>query len=748
MWSCIKLLLLRIWPTRKTPVEDLASCQSPSEPPITPNRMHEHTNEPANIMTPLPSPGYLNSPHPSGFLTNAQNIVIHNPVMFETINGTNDEFMKEFSAHTIQGAELDSSARDPPPRCHPATRLEIIDRMRLRLRKPTRRVQWLVGPAGVGKSAIMQTVAELEQNDSALLSALFFSAPNGRNDPTKVIATLAYQIALRHEGYRNYLRSKVKADPKLWTKSIDAHFAEFIVEPLAKHELCSESVLIFIDGLDECHGQREQIRFLSLIRKLTVDYPHTPLQWVIASRPEAHITAHMDQFSFYEKEEVSVDSPEACQDVERFLRAEFGKIRKSDTVITSLYRQWPPEDQLLKLLAAALGLFAYADTAVRFIGDLAAGDPITRFGIIINLVTNPVRTTSTSHDTSSDQPMANLDTLYRYLISQISRDNLPRVEEILAYVIFSPTISRWYLADRTTCFMCNWIGISANVMYGALRQLHSVLSVPQPRNADEEQQKIRFYHKSFSDFLLNTKKSGISLGTLDDEWHRSFVRSSRILSDISYSPATSDLAFRIALSWPLSDNYALQGRLHNSASSFFREMSAFPDIPDPQIVHALQVLYPLPKSDALEVSKYVLRLLFHETHAQLAQMLRSDKALLEVRITILDTELIRDRKLAICIDDRPTTTQDHWLSPELDETRKHKYLEHHEKLVYLLEQAQNDSPRGLVKVFLPSHPVGIVQFRPSPQVGVVLTPQVYYFYYDFTALYESLKGQKVGETTN
>ncbi|EKM82310.1 hypothetical protein AGABI1DRAFT_124792 [Agaricus bisporus var. burnettii JB137-S8] len=46
--------------------------------------------------------------------------VIHN-------NLTSNQFMKEFLEKTISGAESDSSDRDPPPRCHPKTRLAILD---------------------------------------------------------------------------------------------------------------------------------------------------------------------------------------------------------------------------------------------------------------------------------------------------------------------------------------------------------------------------------------------------------------------------------------------------------------------------------------------------------------------------------------------------------------------------------------------------------------------------------------------
>ncbi|KAF9440387.1 hypothetical protein P691DRAFT_620084, partial [Macrolepiota fuliginosa MF-IS2] len=70
--------------------------------------------------------------------------------------------MKELEEYTIRGTEFDSSERDPPPRCHPGTRLKIVKQIQEFFDdyRNGKRLLWIVGPAGVGKSAIMQTLAE------------------------------------------------------------------------------------------------------------------------------------------------------------------------------------------------------------------------------------------------------------------------------------------------------------------------------------------------------------------------------------------------------------------------------------------------------------------------------------------------------------------------------------------------------------------------------------------------------------
>ncbi|KXN87989.1 hypothetical protein AN958_07849 [Leucoagaricus sp. SymC.cos] len=170
-----------------------------------------------------------------GIFNNARDFVIKDPIFIGREGDIYDTFMKDFAKHTIRGAAVDSSARDPPPRCHPGTRLSTIDEKRALCMAcpPPKRLAWIVGPAGVGKSAIMQTVAETSPN---LGAALFFSV-NGRNDSTKAIATLAYQLATKFPHYLDYIRVCLTKDPTIFDKAIPVQFNEFITEPFANRRI-------------------------------------------------------------------------------------------------------------------------------------------------------------------------------------------------------------------------------------------------------------------------------------------------------------------------------------------------------------------------------------------------------------------------------------------------------------------------------------------------------------------------------
>ncbi|KAF9442481.1 hypothetical protein P691DRAFT_478479 [Macrolepiota fuliginosa MF-IS2] len=72
--------------------------------------------------------------------------------------GTNS--LEKMLPHIISRAEFNSIARDPPPTCHPNTRTRTNADLQNRINGTVRRI-WIHGPAGVGKSAIMQDSFDL-----------------------------------------------------------------------------------------------------------------------------------------------------------------------------------------------------------------------------------------------------------------------------------------------------------------------------------------------------------------------------------------------------------------------------------------------------------------------------------------------------------------------------------------------------------------------------------------------------------
>lgn len=417
--------------------------------------------------------------------------------------------------HIIPGAEFDSSERDDPPRCHPDTRTNILQELQALVHDGTRgtRIIWLVGPAGVGKSAIMQTLAETVCPLSTLNCAtLFFSRPNRRDDPKKVFMTLAYSFAVVDAEYRRYMEEKLAAEPTFLQKSLDEQFKRLFVTPFTTKSVGfgARCWVVMLDGLDECSSKKEQCRIVDLIRESVLHYGQsTPFVWIIASRPEAHLQAsfrrveeHLTQFW---KLEVPVDSEEALRSVELYLRTMFSKIRHdySDIVPPS----WPSENDFLWLTRASSGLFIFASTLVDYVSKW---DPVSRLRYILSRIG---RGTLGSHGRGRESnPFHALDILYTAIMSDIPPDSLPTTKTILASYLLGDLVlvRNWNLLQ-----LCNILGLEQHEVYAALRTLHSVLTFPPPGEAYEKP--IQFLHDSFRDFLTNRSRSQSYYIDLDEE---------------------------------------------------------------------------------------------------------------------------------------------------------------------------------------------------------------------------------------
>ncbi|KAJ3551801.1 hypothetical protein NP233_g13009 [Leucocoprinus birnbaumii] len=428
-------------------------------------------------------------------------------------NGT--LLLEKLASNTIPGAAFNSSARDPPPRCHPLTRTSILQRLHnwLNNPEPPRRILWLHGPAGVGKSAIIQTVAEtlsssiLPQNYS-LGATIFFSKPNNREDARRVFATVACQLVARFPAYREFVISQLAIDPLLVDKSIAEQFRLFFVIPFAERQIDQKTgpFIVILDGLDECKGDREQVEIIRLVSQFIAEHPDVPVLWIMASRPEPHICNAFSrpEVSFTVLEEtVPINSDEACEDVERYLRGAFQEIRENHPECFAPRVQWPMERQFLELCAVASGNFALAATVIRFVEDPDL---------------------SAAEVTCTSNPLAALDALYTRIFFPIPHDTLPTTMRILAFIGQDyPTPC----ADYTLSYLCP-------------PQKSLMLTVPCLI--------LHVYHSSLIDFLHDPERSGLLSVPSHHHYEDGLQAIVRILSQAIKSGQLDSTS--ISLSWP------------------------------------------------------------------------------------------------------------------------------------------------------------------------------------------------------
>ena len=120
-----------------------------------------------------------------------------------------------------QAALHNSGERFDPPKCHPNTRIAVLEKIMNWLLKNAGQkalIMWLYGPAGAGKSAIVQTIAEKLFAQKLLLAGFFFSRTDSRrNHERSLVATIAYQAALTLPETRVYIEKIVNRERRPWT---------------------------------------------------------------------------------------------------------------------------------------------------------------------------------------------------------------------------------------------------------------------------------------------------------------------------------------------------------------------------------------------------------------------------------------------------------------------------------------------------------------------------------------------------
>lgn len=372
--------------------------------------------------------------------------------------------------------------------------------------EPSKKLLWVYGPAGVGKSAILQSIAEMDAKLQYLGATIFFSRPFGRDDPACVWPTIAFQLAVKDTSYRAYVQGEIQNNPKLLKKGMREQFRKLIAVPFGQRQVIKSSrpLSIFLDGLDECQGDHTQSEIIGLISEFAQEYPLAPLVWIIASRTEQHLKVtfgHNDVQKGTWRIYIPVDSDNGCRDVERYLRSEFERIRGKYPLAIPGMSHWPRESDISILMRVSSGLFLYASAILRFIDDPLAGDPVSQLELIISIIDKAESPTSGPWN-----PLTTIHSFYTRILELIPPASYAVTKRILGFLLLEHGYGHWQ--PRTTSFwaLCNLLGIKQNVAYGALHRLHSILYIPDHKEAASSSMMI--FHTSFSDYLTDPQASG------------------------------------------------------------------------------------------------------------------------------------------------------------------------------------------------------------------------------------------------
>ncbi|KAJ3555513.1 hypothetical protein NP233_g12193 [Leucocoprinus birnbaumii] len=432
---------------------------------------------------------------PSGSFYKAQNVVINQPTMIENAisSASRNPDLEVLMPYTDPCAYVDSSARHPPPRCHPDTRKHIQKKLTMAFDNPDRQFNmiWLRGPAGTGKSAVAQTFVKGSQVLGRHGTSYFFSRPRGWNKYITVVPSLIYQLP----------------DPQILDQSPPVQFEKLIIHPFLTIQTRNNGrdrilipFLVALDGLDECESEEAQCELIDMIAKAVRDHEDLPLFWLICSRMEEHLQIAFAEVAECGQETLAIDA-ECRDDVERFLRSEFARIRSKRRNLVPA--TWPSESDFGIVARAVSGLFIFGSTVMKDIGSSTCANPVQRLQVLISFLENVEQIAATN-------PLEALDLFYTRIMSDVPETIFPITWRILAFFTYMPEPR--YIDDsppekpRSAQALSNFLDLDQASFYTALRQLHSVISIPTPDDALATP--LQIYHASFQDFLLDPQRSG------------------------------------------------------------------------------------------------------------------------------------------------------------------------------------------------------------------------------------------------
>ena len=320
-------------------------------------------------------------------------------------------------------AFYDSDNRPDPPKCHPNTRVAVINKIidwATGMIETDAFMLWLYGPVGSGKTAIARKIAELFAEHGLLASFLFFRSDPTRNTMKPLVANIAYRVSCVIPATHKLINSAMEADPLILSYSVEVQLTKLVLEPLQLladqgYFLSRQSPqLVVIDGLDECLDTGAPTNFIQFLSSSVAQYP-LPLKFLIVSHPEAHIKlafALVGERSTVSHLELNDDFfPD--ENIRHFLTDKFRDIKICHPFRSGISPGWPSKQQIDNLIRKASGQFIYASLALRFINSTFES-PMRQLDIVLEL----------RPPTNHDLPFAELDTLYTFILSCSTDSNL------------------------------------------------------------------------------------------------------------------------------------------------------------------------------------------------------------------------------------------------------------------------------------------------------------------------------------
>jgi hypothetical protein len=347
---------------------------------------------------------------------------------------------------------------------------------------------WLSGMAGTGKSTIARTVSRQFYEQKRLGASFFFSKGGGDlNHAGKFITSIAVQLAKKSSSLKHHISEAIAEHRDIASQTLRDQWNQLVLGPLSKINDDSHQSpwVIVIDALDECEGENDIRAILQLLAQAQT-LKTVPLRILITSRPEIPIRHGFFQMREADHEDFvlhSISPSIVDHDISIYLEYNLGVIRRE----RALAIDWPGEHTIKRLVQNAGGLFIWAATACRFIGE-GKRFAARRLTLVLQ------------GDTSAAAPETKLNEIYAAILANSVSDDYDDQEKEMLYKALKRILGTivTLFSSLPAASLAALLQIPIEDINEALLELHSILEVP-----EDQCHPIRLHHPSFRDFLLD-----------------------------------------------------------------------------------------------------------------------------------------------------------------------------------------------------------------------------------------------------
>lgn len=231
-----------------------------------------------------------------------------------------------------------------------------------------RRTLLLQGLPGTGKSTLSTNIARMMDGIGLLGAFSFFERNLPENSPSRMVRTIAFQLALHDADIGVKVEQIIKNSPDIADLPLATQLFKLLSATAFKDVTWIRGpVLVIIDALDEADDMEEREELLNMLSHGVLELPFFLRLFIISSRKlnipdqiEHHRVARM---------ELSVDSKEAQTDIYMFIwsRLEATRAEVLDH-IPALY-DWPRDEDVQSLIGFTSGHFLCAAIACQLIDE-------------------------------------------------------------------------------------------------------------------------------------------------------------------------------------------------------------------------------------------------------------------------------------------------------------------------------------------------------------------------------------------